>query len=79
MFSQSVAPEHRGSAYGLRSHNEQARAAERLAGRDVRYLGSVNASISVSGVHVFSMAIFSAPGTEFVVLSDQGPGTYRSW
>ena len=60
--------------------NEQARAlAERLAGRDARYLGSVNATnLKVSGVHVFSAGdFFGAPGTESVVLGDQGLGTYR--
>src|SRR3981081_1847641 len=58
--------------------NEQARAlAERLAGRDARYLGSVNATnLKVSGVHVFSAGDFlGEPGTESVVLSDQGLGT----
>ena len=52
---------------------------ERLAGRDARYLGSVNATnLKVSGVHVFSAGDFlGAPGTESIVFSDQGLGTYR--
>jgi nitrite reductase (NADH) large subunit len=39
----------------------------------------VNATnLKVSGVHVFSAGDFlGAPGTESVVLSDQGLGTYR--
>jgi nitrite reductase (NADH) large subunit len=63
-----------------RARHEQARAlAERLAGRNARYLGSVNATnLKVSGVHVFSAGDFlGAPGTEPIVLSDQGLGTYR--
>ena len=53
--------------------------AARLAGRDARYLGSVNATnLKVSGVHVFSAGDFlGAPGTESIVLSDHGLGTYR--
>jgi len=60
--------------------HEQARVlAARLAGRDARYLGSVNATnLKVSGVHVFSAGDFlGAPGTESIVLSDRGLGTYR--
>src|SRR3979490_1777321 len=55
------------------------RASRRLRGRDALYLGSVNATKrKVSGVHVFSAGDFlGAPGTESVVLSDQGLGTYR--
>ena len=60
--------------------NEQARVlAERFAGRDVRYSGSVNATnLKVSGVHVFSAGDFvGAPGTESITLADAGLGTYR--
>jgi len=81
-FRQSVnAPSIAGVCYGLvEPANEQARAlAERLAGRDARYLGSVNATnLKVSGVHVFSAGDFSARAApSSVVLSDQGLGTYR--
>ena len=53
--------------------------AARLAGRDARYLGSVNATnLKVSGVYVFSAGDFlGGPGTESILLSDQGLGTYR--
>src|SRR4030081_2836373 len=78
VFAIGECAEHRGVCYGLvEPANEQARAlAERLAGRDARYLGSVNATnLKVSGVHVFSAGDFlGAPGTESVVLSDQGLG-----
>jgi nitrite reductase (NADH) large subunit len=81
VFAIGECAEHRGVCYGLvEPANEQARAlAERLAGRDARYLGSVNATnLKVSGVHVFSAGDFlGAPGTESIVLSDQGLGTYR--
>jgi nitrite reductase (NADH) large subunit len=81
VFAIGECAEHRGVCYGLvEPANEQARAlAERLAGRDARYLGSVNATnLKVSGVHVFSAGDFlGAPGTESVVLSDQGLRTYR--
>ena len=81
VFAIGECAEHRGVCYGLvEPANEQARAlAERLAGRDARYLGSVNAAnLKVSGVHVFSAGDFlGAPGTESVVLSDQGLGAYR--
>src|SRR6266403_976115 len=81
VFAIGECAEHRGVCYGLvEPANEQARAlAERLAGRDARYLGSVNATnLKVSGVHVFSAGDFlGARGTESVVLSDQGLGTYR--
>jgi nitrite reductase (NADH) large subunit len=81
VFAIGECAEHRGVCYGLvEPANDQARAlAERLAGRDVRYLGSVNATnLKVSGVHVFSAGDFvGAPGTESVVLVDQGVGTYR--
>jgi nitrite reductase (NADH) large subunit len=81
VFAIGECAEHRGVCYGLvEPAHEQARAlAARLAGRDVRYIGSVNATnLKVSGVHVFSAGDFlGAPGTESIVLSDQGLGTYR--
>jgi nitrite reductase (NADH) large subunit len=73
--------EHRGTCYGLvEPANEQARIlAERLAGREVSYAGSVTATnLKVSGVHVFSAGDFlGADGTEPIVFSDPGLGTYR--
>jgi len=60
--------------------NEQANVlASRLAGRDVHYPGSVNATnLKVSGVHVFSAGDFlGAGGTESIILSDPGLGTYK--
>ena len=55
--------------------------AARLAGRDARYAGSVNATnLKVSGVNVFSAGDFlGAAGTELIVLSDPGLGTYKNW
>jgi nitrite reductase (NADH) large subunit len=81
VFAIGECAEHRGICYGLvEPAHEQARAlAERLAGREARYLGSVNATnLKVSGVQVFSAGDFlGAPGTESIVLSDQGRGAYR--
>ncbi len=60
--------------------NEQARLlAERLAGREVHYGGSINATnLKVSGVQVFSAGDFlGAPGSESIVLADPGLGIYR--
>ena len=68
--------EHRGICYGLvEPAYEQARVlAERLAGRDARYAGSVLATnLKVSGVNVFSAGDFlGRDGTEEIVLSDPG-------
>lgn len=74
--------EHRGVCYGLvEPAYEQARVLARsLAGEaDAAYQGSVLATnLKVSGVHVFSAGDFvGAPGTEQIVLSDPGMGTYR--
>jgi nitrite reductase (NADH) large subunit len=73
--------EHRGQCYGLvEPAYEQARAlAQRLAGRDTRYPGSVIATnLKVSGVKVFSAGDFlGAPGTETIVLSDPGLKSYK--
>jgi nitrite reductase (NADH) large subunit len=81
MFAIGECAEHRGICYGLvEPANEQARVlAERLAGRDVGYYGSVNATnLKVSGVHVFSAGDYlGAAGTESIVLADPGLGTYR--
>ena len=69
--------EHRGICYGLvEPANEQARVlAERLAGRDACYRGSVIATnLKVSGVNVFSAGEFlGGPGTEDIVLQRSGP------
>ena len=81
IFAIGECAEHRGVCYGLvEPVNEQAHVlAARLAGQDVRYGGSVNATnLKVSGVHVFSAGDFlGAPGTESIVLADSGFGTYR--
>jgi nitrite reductase (NADH) large subunit len=81
VFAIGECAEHRGICYGLvEPAHEQARVlAERLSGRDARYDGSVNATnLKVSGVHVFSAGDFlGAAGTESIVLSDPGLGTYR--
>jgi nitrite reductase (NADH) large subunit len=81
VFAIGECAEHRGVCYGLvEPANEQARVlAERFAGRDARYSGSVNATnLKVSGVHVFSAGDFlGAPGTESITLADAGLGTYR--
>jgi nitrite reductase (NADH) large subunit len=73
--------EHRGQCYGLvEPAHEQARVlAQRLAGTDVRYPGSVLATnLKVSGVKVFSAGDFlGAAGTEAIVLSDPGLRTYK--
>jgi nitrite reductase (NADH) large subunit len=81
VFAIGECAEHRGVCYGLvEPANEQAQVlAARLAGRDSRYRGSVNAAnLKVSGIHVFSAGDFlGAPGTESIVLADPGRGTYR--
>jgi nitrite reductase (NADH) large subunit len=81
VFAIGECAEHRGVCYGLvEPANEQARRlADRLAGRNARYVGSINATnLKVSGVHVFSAGDFlGAPGTESIIFSDQGPGSYR--
>jgi nitrite reductase (NADH) large subunit len=81
IFAIGECAEHRGVCYGLvEPANDQARVlAERFAGRDTHYNGSVNATnLKVSGVHVFSAGDFlGAAGTESIVLADAGLGTYR--
>lgn len=73
--------EHRGICYGLvEPAYEQARVlAAHLCGGDARYSGSVLATnLKVSGVNVFSAGDFEgAPGTEQIVLSDPGIGSYK--
>ena len=73
--------EHRGICYGLvEPAHEQARVlADRLAGRDARYSGSVLATnLKVSGVNVFSAGDFlGSEGTDEIVLSDPGIGLYK--
>jgi nitrite reductase (NADH) large subunit len=73
--------EHRSVCYGLVAPAyEQARAlARHLVGDDEPYCGSVLATnLKVSGVNVFSAGDFmGASGTEQVVLSDPGIGTYK--
>lgn len=73
--------EHRGLCYGLvEPAYEQARAlAKQLAGEAGTYSGSVLATnLKVSGVNVFSAGDFmGAPGTEQIVLSDPGLGSYK--
>jgi nitrite reductase (NADH) large subunit len=73
--------EHRGQCYGLvEPAHEQAKVlAQRLAGTDARYTGSVVATnLKVSGVRVFSAGDFvGASGTEAIVLSDPGLKTYK--
>jgi nitrite reductase [NAD(P)H] large subunit len=81
VFAIGECAEHRGVCYGLvEPVNEQAHVlGARLAGRDVRYGGSVNATnLKVSGVHVFSAGDFlGVAGTESIVLADPGLGTYK--
>ncbi|MFN3655913.1 MAG: NAD(P)/FAD-dependent oxidoreductase [Pseudolabrys sp.] len=73
--------EHRGVCYGLvEPAYEQARVlAAHLAGGKAHYAGSVLATnLKVSGVGVFSAGDFiGAAGTEQIVLSDAGLGTYK--
>jgi len=73
--------EHRGVCYGLvEPAYAQARVlAAHLSGDKVQYPGSVIATnLKVSGVNVFSAGDFiGAPGTEQLVLSDPGIGTYK--
>ena len=73
--------EHNGTVYGLvEPAYEQARAlASHLTGGNDAYQGSVLATnLKVSGVSVFSAGDFmGAPGTEQIVLSDPGLGSYK--
>src|SRR5258708_20838259 len=73
VFAIGECAQHRGVCYGLLAPaNEQARAlAERLAGRDARYLGRVNATnLKVSSLHVFSSCpLLCSPRTDSTPLS----------
>jgi nitrite reductase (NADH) large subunit len=73
--------EHRGICYGLvEPAHEQARVlADRLAGGDAHYAGSVLATnLKVSGVNVFSAGDFlGSEDTEDIILSDPGLGLYK--
>ena len=73
--------QHRGICYGLvEPAYEQARVlAAHLAGEKAHYPGSVLATnLKVSGVNVFSAGDFlGTPGTEQLVLFDQGLCTYK--
>jgi len=81
VFAIGECAEHRGTCYGLvEPANEQARVlAERLAGRNTEYGGSINATnLKVAGVRVFSAGDFlGAAGTESILLADPGLDTYR--
>jgi nitrite reductase (NADH) large subunit len=81
IFAIGECAEHRGHCYGLVEPGyEQARVlARRLAGETTSYAGSVPATnLKVSGVNVFSAGDFlDRPGTEPIVLSDPGLGTYK--
>src|SRR5262245_761876 len=73
--------EHRGQCYGLvEPAHEQARVlAQRLAGVNAHYRGSVLATnLKVSGVNVFSAGDFlGAAGTDEILLRDPGLGVYK--
>jgi nitrite reductase (NADH) large subunit len=75
--------EHCATCYGLvEPAHEQARVlADRLAGRNAEYSGSVLATnLKVSGVNVFSAGDFlGAAGTEEIILSDPGVGLYKKF
>jgi nitrite reductase (NADH) large subunit len=74
------APSIAANATAWSSRREQARVlAQRLAGVDARYPGSVLATnLKVSGVKVFSAGDFlGASGTEAIVLSDPDLKTYK--
>lgn len=81
MYAIGECAEHRGVCYGLvEPAYEQARVlAAHLSGGKAQYPGSVIATnLKVSGVNVFSAGNFlGAPGTEQLVLSDPGIGTYK--
>jgi nitrite reductase [NAD(P)H] large subunit len=81
IFAIGECAEHRGRCYGLvePAHEQAIVLARHLCGDDARYSGSVLATnLKVSGIHVFSAGDFlGAPGTETIVLSDPGLGTYK--
>lgn len=73
--------EHRGVCYGLVAPlYESARAlADRLAGGNAEYLGSVtNTKLKVTGINLFSAGDFAeAPDREEIVLRDASAGVYK--
>jgi nitrite reductase [NAD(P)H] large subunit len=81
VFAIGECAEHRGCCYGLvePAHEQATALARRLAGGAAAYDGTVLATnLKVSGIDVFSAGDFiGAPGTEPIVLSDPGLGTYR--
>src|SRR3954453_6322196 len=81
IFAIGECAEHRGTCYGLvEPAYEQAQVlARHLAGRPASYAGSVVATnLKVSGIGVFSAGDYTgAEGSESVVLSDVGRGTYK--
>jgi nitrite reductase [NAD(P)H] large subunit len=81
IFAIGECAEHRGICYGLvEPAYEQARVlAQHLAGGAASYGGSVVATnLKVSGISVFSAGDFmGADGSETIVLSDVGNGTYK--
>jgi nitrite reductase (NADH) large subunit len=81
IFAIGECAEHRGTCYGLvEPAYEQAQVlARHLAGRPASYAGSVVATnLKVSGIGVFSAGDFTgADGSESIVLSDVGRGTYK--
>jgi nitrite reductase (NADH) large subunit len=81
VFAIGECAEHRGRCYGLvEPAYEQANVlARHLCGESARYAGSVLATnLKVGGIHVFSAGDFlGGPGTESIVLSDPGLGTYK--
>jgi nitrite reductase [NAD(P)H] large subunit len=81
VFAIGECAEHRGICYGLvEPANEQARVlAKRLAGQEVEYGGSVNATnLKVAGVQVFSAGDFLGnKRTDSILLADAGLDIYR--
>ncbi len=73
--------EHRGICYGLvePAYEQASVLAAHLSGDERRYAGSVMATnLKVSGVNVFSTGDFmGAVGTEQILLTDPGIGTYK--
>jgi nitrite reductase (NADH) large subunit len=81
IFALGECAEHRGVCYGLvePAYEQAGVLAQHLAGRTAAYSGSVVATnLKVSGVSVFSAGDFlGGDGTESIVLSDVGRGTYK--
>jgi nitrite reductase (NADH) large subunit len=81
VFAIGECAEHRGRCYGLvePAYEQASVLARYLCGENARYAGSVLATnLKVGGIHVFSAGDFlGGPGTETIVLSDPGLGTYK--